>query len=113
MTDKVSPELRAQLDSSRKEPLQAVLQLRFPDQPTTAPSPEQFCEMANAVLERVKSTVGHPAARTHILRNIASLIVEADPEFLEALIQQPEVISALPNRTAESLLIPPHGKSPA
>ena len=113
MAAKVHAELIEQLNRAGNSPVQAIVQLRWAHKPEAIPSPEDSARMADSVLRRVADQVGHPASRTNLLRNLATLIVEADPEFLSLLIQQPEVISALPNKTAESPFIPPKGKRPA
>jgi DNA polymerase II small subunit/DNA polymerase delta subunit B len=113
MTSKVHPELADQLARAGTSLLQAVVQLRATYDPDAIPSPDEVTKLANMVLERVATTVGHSASRTNVLRNVASLIVEADPKFMRALIQQPEVVSALPNQTTESPFIAPKGKRPA
>jgi hypothetical protein len=112
MATRVSPELLDQLERAGTSPVQAVVQLRDAHEPHAVPSPEDSTRLADDVLRRVTAEVGHPAARTNVLRNLATLVVEADPDFLRSLIRQPEVISALPNQTAESPFIPPRTKRP-
>ena len=63
---------------------------------------------------RVDEVVGPPVMS--LIRPVtiaAKKVVEAEAKFVRSLIRQPEVISALPNRTAESPYIPPKGKRPA
>jgi hypothetical protein len=109
----IHPELQSQLDNANDSPVQAIVQLREPGQPDATPSPEKFAALAKNLLDRVQSEVGQAALRINPLRNLATLIVEAHPGFLRKLVQQPEVISAIPNQTAESPFIPPKGKRPA
>jgi len=70
-------------------------------------SPEESAALADCVLKRVTSEVGRPAKRVNVLRNLATIVVEADGEFQASLARQPEVTSAMPNKSAESFLIPP------
>jgi hypothetical protein len=112
MATKVNPELRKQLDHAGDRYVQAIVQLHSPDDPDARISPEETARLADEVLQRVAADVGHPAARANVLRNLATMIVEADADFLRSLIRQPEIVSASPNRTAESPFIPPKGKRP-
>jgi hypothetical protein len=75
-------------------------------------SSDDAAALAERVLERVTEHLGRTPARHNVLRNLGILIVEADAEFLRALIEQPEIQFASPNRTAESPFIPPKGKRP-
>ena len=112
MATKINPELLGQMEKAGGSPVQAIVQLRAAHQPGVIPSPDDTTQLAKAVLHRVATDVGHPATRSNVLGNLATLIVEADSDFLRALMKQPEVISAIPNKTAESPFIPPHGKRP-
>lgn len=112
MPAKIPRELEQQLARAGKGPVQAVFHLRAPDQPEQVCTPEATVKLANEVLKRVTSEVGRPAARTNVLRNLETLIVEADSDFLRTLSQQPEVVAALPNQTAASPFIPPVKKGP-
>jgi hypothetical protein len=109
---KVHPELLDQLNRAGSGLVQAVLQMQSPGNPSAKLSPEDAAALADQVLTRVAGHLGRKPARHNLLRNLATLIVEADPEFLNSLIQQPEIRSALPNKTADSPFIPPKGKRP-
>jgi hypothetical protein len=108
----IHPELAAQLNEGGSRLVQAVVQLRNAKLGKKVPSPQDSAKLAKDVLNRVTDAVGHPAVRTNILKNVATLIVEADSDFVRKLLQQPEVVSALPSNTSESMVIPPHGKRP-
>lgn len=112
MAAKIHPELIDVLKHSVNGAVQAIVQLQSPGEASIALSPEETSRVADAVLERVAAEVGRPALRANVLRNLATLVVEADPVFLKTLISQPEVVSALPNQTKESMFIPPRGKRP-
>lgn len=107
MPTKVHSELLRQLAQSDDRPVQAVVHLCLPDKPQQIPSPDDTARLADTVLQRVQQRIGHPAIRSNVLRNLATLVVEADPAFLRSLVEQPEVFSALPNEMAESPFIPP------
>lgn len=106
------PELLAQMDRAGDAPVQAIIQLRQPGKAGAVPSPDESTSLAKQVLERVAEKVGKAAVRSNVLRNLATVVVEAHPSFLRSLVQQPEVISAIPNQTSESPFIPPVGKRP-
>ena len=112
MAAKVHPELLQQIEEAGSEPVEAVVQLRSPHRLQAVPAPEESAALAETVLQRVQADVGHPPARTNILRNVGAVIVQADAPFIRSLVRQPEVISAIPNRTAESPFIAPKGKRP-
>jgi len=109
---KIHPELVEQLDGAGSEPVQAVFRLQSPDDPDAKLSPKETAKLAEAVLSRAAAHFGHPVARANVLRNLATLIVEADAKLLRWLTCQKEIASAGPNKTAESPFIPPQGKRP-
>jgi hypothetical protein len=109
---KVHPGLLEQLDRAGAEPVQAIFQLRTSDDADAKLAPDAAANLADQLLARVAAKVGHPARRANVLRNLATMIVEADPEFLRSLIGQPEIASASANKTAESPFMPPKGKPP-
>lgn len=106
-------ELIEQLAAAGDSLVRAVVQLRPTEQPAKeAISGGDFGALARQVLDRVAETVGHTAKRTNILRNTESIILEADPAFLREMIKQPEIVSALPSQTKESMSMPPVRKRP-
>lgn len=107
MAAKVHPELRRELAKADTRPVQAVLQLRAPDQPERLPSPEEAARLAGLILRRVEAELGYPAVRANVLRNLATLVVEADRRFLASLLEQAEVTAAVPNQSQENPSIPP------
>lgn len=92
--------------------VQAVLQLQSPASPARTPDSDDAARLANDAIQRVAQSLHRTPARTNVLRNLGTMIVEADPQFLQQLLQQPEVASASPNKLAESPFIPPRGKRP-
>ena len=112
MKAKAQPELLAQLRDAGTRPVQAIFHLQSlkePDAPLTDAETERI---SNELLKRVAAKVGEPARRSNLLRSLRTLIVEASPEFVQSMLQQPEVASATANRTEESAYIPPKGKRP-
>ena len=113
MAANVHPELLQQINGAGNRLVQGVFHLHSPDQLGNVIAPDETAKLAATVLGRVADEVGRKAARCNVLRNLGTMIVEADPEFLRSLIQQPEIMSAASNQMSESPLIPPHGKRPA
>lgn len=105
-------ELIEQLALAGDSLVRAVVQLRPIGQPATEATGGDFGALARQVLDRVAETVGHAAKRTNILRHAESIILEADPKFLREMMKQPEIVSALPSRTKESMSMPPVRKRP-
>ena len=112
MSVNVAPELLEQLDRAKDLPVQVVVRLQSPDEPAARISPEQIAALADSLIERVTADVGHPPARSNVLRNLGTVVLEADPQFVRALLKQPEIASAIPNKPAESPFIPPRRKRP-
>lgn len=110
MAEELYARLLEELDRAGESLVQAIVQIRSPDEPKTVPSPEEAIKLANSVLDRVAASVGCSANKTNILRNLATIVVEAPPAFIRSLIKQPEVISVIPNQTAESPFILPKRK---
>lgn len=111
MTSKLHSELQKQLDAA-SGPVQAVVQFRNADDKQAIPSPAEASQLAKRVFDRVAKKVGYAAIRTNVMSNIASAVVEADPTYVQALIEQPEVVSAMPNQTSQDPRIAPRGKRP-
>ena len=109
----IPTELLEQIENAGDGTVQAIIQLRPAEKPDSIPTSEETKELATSVLARVTAKVGHEPTRVNVLRNIATVVVEGDAGFLRSLIQQPEVISVMPNRTCESPFIAPKGKRPA
>jgi hypothetical protein len=112
MNAKVNPELIAQLHHAGRKPVQAIFQLQSAKEPEAPLTDAEIQRISNEVLERVAAKVGEPAKRSNLLRNLRTLIVEASPEFVRSMLQQPEIASATANKTEESPFIPPRGKRP-
>ena len=112
MKAKAQPELLAQLRDAGTRPVQAIFHLQSPKGPGAPLTDAETERISNELLKRVAAKVGEPARRSNLLRSLRTLIVEASPEFVQSMLQQPEVASATANRTEESAYIPPKGKRP-
>src|SRR5262249_52489482 len=102
MAAQVHPELLEQMARAGRAPVQAIVHLPSADRPEAIPSADDCTKLAKDVLDRVAGQVGHRAGRVNVLRNLATVVLEADPDFVRSLLQQPEVVAAIPNQTAES-----------
>ncbi|QDU30216.1 hypothetical protein ETAA8_53350 [Anatilimnocola aggregata] len=103
-------ELLEQLAAAGDSLVRAVVQLRSPG--STKKGADDVSALAKEVLARVAETVGHDAKRTNVLKNVGSVIIESDADFLREMIKQPEVISALPSQISQDLMIRPVNKKP-
>jgi hypothetical protein len=112
MNAKAQPELLAQLRDAGTSPVQAIFQLQSQKEPAVPLTDAETERISTELLERVAAKVGEPARRSNLLRSLRTLIVEASPEFVRSMLQQPEIASAMANRTKESAYIPPKRKRP-
>jgi hypothetical protein len=94
---RTDPELSRQLKAAAadRSPVEAVIVLRSGRD--GALGPDEVETQAREVLGRVEHQVGKGAADVNVLKNLASFVVSAEPEFIEALVEQPEVESAVAN----------------
>ena len=104
---KTDPELRRQLkaENSDQEMVQAVFTLRTST--LKAATPTNVEEVTHEVLNRVADEVGVEAEEINIFRNLGAFAVSAPPDFIRALLTEPEIASATANRQQESMMIPP------
>ena len=111
MAADLSTELRDQMSRAGTDPIQAVVQLHMPRVGGGGLSATDS-NLAQSVLDRVIKDSGQSPHRVNILRNAGAIIVEAGSDFIRSLVSQPEVASAMANRTAESPYIAPVKKRP-
>lgn len=106
-------QLRQQLDRARAETaggeVQAVFSLQRPGEHQPLLSPEQTVEITEGLLRRVAQTTGTPPGAYNIFKNLGAFAVSASPDFIENLLEQEEVASAVANRRAESALTSARG----
>jgi hypothetical protein len=112
MYAKASPELTEQLHRADQEPVQAIFHLQAPEGPDAPLTDAETERIAHTLLERVAAKVGSQPMRSNLLRNLRTLIVEAHRDFVQSMLQEPEVASASASRTMESPLIKPVRKRP-
>ena len=105
---KVHKELRRQLaaagaaardrPASAQPPLEAVVQFHAPTADSLA-SPETVQKLAQDVLSRVERLTHESPVAYNVFSNLQSMVVQASRTFLIALLEQPEIASALANRS--------------
>lgn len=107
---KTDPELRRQLkaENSDQQLVQAVFTLRLSTQQSLTPMHVE--ELTHEVLDRVADEVGVQAKEINIFRNLGAFAVSAPPDFIRALLTEPEIATATANQQPESMMIPPHRK---
>jgi hypothetical protein len=94
------PVLQEQLNQAAAEstPVEAVVTLK-PD----SIEPKAVEECAQRLVSRVKDETGVDPHDVNVLSNLGLVMVSAKPEFLQKLIDQPEVESAAANTPVDPL----------
>lgn len=103
---KIDPDLLAQLETAAGAAatgvIQAVVQLRPGKGNDVAPQPDQTERIVGSLLARVARQVGLDPADFNVFPNLGSFVISAPGDYLRALLDQPEVASALANRPGET-----------
>jgi hypothetical protein len=99
----VDPELRRQLSraaTAEAEPVEAVLRLRPPTRRGAAPSGGAARDLAAVVVARVAREMGASPGDydVNVFENLGYFVLAAPPDFVERVLDQPEVASASANR---------------
>ena len=104
---RTDPELKRQLkaEHSEQEMVQAVFTLRLSSR--RAVKPTHVEELTNEVLDRVADEVGVEAQEINIFQNLGAFALSAPPNFIRALLTEPEIATATANQQTESMMIPP------
>jgi non-canonical (house-cleaning) NTP pyrophosphatase len=97
---KKDPELVRQLDRARNsgEPVRAVVSVRRTR--GEAPQPAQIEELVRDAFERTSEATGQQPDDYHVFGRMASAYVTAPADFITALVDQPEIESAVANQRA-------------
>jgi len=85
----------------------AVFRLRPRAATDLALPPGETEEAMRRVLDRVTGSVGAPPDGYKAFPSFGSFSVSARPKFLRALLDQPEILSAMANRQEEEIRIEP------
>jgi hypothetical protein len=106
MAARTDPVLSAQLREAAagEEPVQAVIGLR--EEGEGAGDGDAVTALTEDLLARVKEQTGAEAHDYNVFRNLGSFAVVAPARFIQALIEQPEVESAIANRQPEAVVEP-------
>lgn len=110
---KTDPALNQQLDEATEGgEIEAIVKLK-PDSPgEIVPTAPRTTEITEKLLKRVARTVGKPASRFNVFKNMGSFVVSSDPVFIKELMAQPEVANVMANRQYESAFIEPVKSKP-
>jgi hypothetical protein len=111
---KMDDELRRQCEDP-VGPVEAVFELKPADQSQSFLEPEETERLTKAVLQRVGKLTSDEPQHVHVFRNLGRFVVSAEPQFLKALLAQPEISSAKANQRpgSDSLMIRPRNVKPA
>jgi hypothetical protein len=85
----------------------AVMRLKPRAAPDLALPPQETERTARAVVERVADRMGEEPTRLNVFRNLGAFLVCATTSFVRELLSQPEVLTAVANRSGEDFLIRP------
>jgi len=98
---KVDPNLRAALAAAKAggDEIEAVVVLNPTDPERGVDSPDETVRKGNAIVARVCEQVGSSPRAVNVFEHMQSMSVRADADFIEKLIEQPEVDAALANRS--------------
>ena len=101
---KTDPELLRQIDSAadNNEYIQAVFSLALPTKKLL--DPQQVEETTNQVLHRAEEEVGSKPSDVNIFKNMGSFVISADASFIQKVIDDPDVASAIANKKGKALL---------
>jgi hypothetical protein len=111
MATRTDPVLSAQLREAAAgdEPVQAVIGLREEE---GGAGGDAVTGLTEDLLARVKEQTGAEARDYNVFRNLGSFVVVAPARFIEGLLEQPEVESAMANRQPEAIVEPLGRPSP-
>ena len=84
--------------SASSPPVEAVVHFRSPGARPLA-DPEQVTAMARIVIDRVAQLTRETPLAYNVFANLQSMVVQASRNFIEKLVEQPEIASALANRS--------------
>ena len=111
MAARMDPALSAQLDAAAADdqPVQAVIALRRDAGP--AAGAQDVGAIAEDLLARVARETGCAPVDHNVFRNLGSFVVVAPPQFVRALLEQPEVEAAMANRQPGPVVEPLGGRA--
>jgi hypothetical protein len=107
----IDPELLKQLaNSPASTAVEATITLATPSGHGFMPA-EEVGPKVKGILEEVGRAVGENHDAVNVFENIGSFAIRARPAFLKALLNRPEVISAMANQQSEEIFIRPVHKT--
>jgi hypothetical protein len=104
MSARFDPELAHQIDeAAADESIGAVIRLGSTSASSPAPSPEETERIAHELLARAQERARSGPPDYKVFTHLGYFVVSAPPAFLRALVAEPEVIYAFPNRRQSSV----------
>jgi len=101
--ERVDPELAKQIsEAETDERVGAVIRLCPTVPGSPAPSPDETDRIAHKLLARAQERAKLPVPEYNVFKNLGYFVVSASPRFLRALVDEPEVAHAFPNRRREN-----------
>lgn len=98
----IDPELVQQMnDAADDEPVGAVIRLGPTSSESPSPSPEETDRIARELLARARKRVKSGSPDFNVFKNLGYFVVSAPSRYLKAIVDQPEVAHAFPNRRRE------------
>lgn len=95
----IDPELAQQIrEAAADEPVGAVIRLGPTSTAGLTPSPEETDRIAHELLARAQARAKSPAPDYNVFKNLGYFVVSAPPAYLKAIVGEPEVAHAFPNR---------------
>ena len=79
----------------------AVIRLVPTSAEAPVPSPEETDRIAHKLLAQAQKSAKSDTPDYNVFRNLGYLVVLATPAYLKAIVNQPEVAHAFPNRRAK------------
>ena len=104
----IDPQLLRQVEQAglSRRSVGATFTLRSPTIDESL-SPAQTNKIVRKILERIERQTHCKPKDVSVFPNIQSFAIDAPPSFVERLLRQPEIDSAMANEQAEDLLIVP------
>jgi len=103
LSERVDPELAKQInEAAADEAVGAVIRLSPPTPESVSPSPEETDRIAHKLLSRAQKRAKLDAPDYNVFRNLGYFVVSAPPAYLRALVDEPEVARAFPNKRKDT-----------
>jgi hypothetical protein len=107
----IDPELRRQLDAADAgQDVWVACSLRF--DPARPPEPGETERQMRALMRRVEEQTGERAGESTVFENLGTFALAAPAGFIDRLLIQPEIATAMANYSKEDVFIRPVERRP-